>query len=66
MEWITEYRMACGQDPSTLAGDVQRLIADGWQPFGSVTVIRWGMNHSIMLVQPVVKYGLQQPEYERG
>lgn len=49
---IKAYKIVTGKDEATLAGEVNRLMADGWQPSGSPSQVR--QPYAFALVQAMV------------
>jgi hypothetical protein len=52
---IIDYAIAFETSPGALSNAVQKLIGNGWQPFGSV-VIEPGEGIQALWSQPLVKY----------
>jgi hypothetical protein len=53
---IKRYHLAFGSDPQTLEAEVNKLLAEGWQPFGQLIAAAPAENSSAPLVQPMVQY----------
>lgn len=63
MKEIKEYSVITNGDISRLIGNVQELIANGWQPYGNLVITslesKPGSENSKILTtyhQPMVKY----------
>ena len=62
MEKITDYHVASGGDANGLAVTVNGMINQGWQPFGSITILDKGSGNMprFTFVQPIVKYEVKK------
>jgi len=53
---IKRYYLVSGSDPQTLQNEINKLLADGWQPFGQMVVIEPSNDSTNRLFQPMVQY----------
>ena len=59
---ITEYCIVHDATAERLTEKVNEMIKEGWQPFGSMSVISTGTSAGVTThTQPMVPYG-QQPD----
>jgi hypothetical protein len=52
---ILEYKLVRNSDLRLFTEEVNQLIKEGWQPFGSVAVA--GLGAAVFQAQAMVKYG---------
>ena len=53
---IKRYHLALATDPEKLQTDVNKLIAEGWQPVGEIVVIHASTGSETRLCQTMVQY----------
>jgi hypothetical protein len=53
---IKRYLLASGKDPEQLQNEVSKLLAEGWQPFGQMTVAEAATASGERFFQPMVQY----------
>lgn len=51
---VEQYQAVSGSEPLVLNREVQKLISDGWQPWGSVSITNY--ENRVMYAQAMVKY----------
>lgn len=54
---ITEYYVVHNDNAELLAGKVNEMVRQGWQPFGGISTISTSANAFITYAQAMVKYG---------
>lgn len=57
MEKITAYRVVSNSWSSELSKTVNEMIAEGWQPYGSLTVMDNVFHQTMVKVQSEVDHG---------
>ena len=57
---ILEYKLVRNGDVRMFTEEVNQLIKEGWQPFGSVAVA--GLGGTVFQAQAMVKYGEKMDE----
>lgn len=50
MKKIIDYKLVCSNGPSNVTNEVQKLLADDWQPYGTP------MKNGEYIIQAMVKY----------
>jgi hypothetical protein len=53
---IKRYHLASGSDSETLETEVNKLVAEGWQPFGQLITAPPAEESGARFVQPMVQY----------
>lgn len=53
---IKRYYLASGSDPQSLQSEVTKLIAEGWQPYGTVVIAAPSGNTPERFLQTMVQY----------
>jgi hypothetical protein len=53
---IKRYLIASGKDPELLQNEVSKLLAEGWQPFGQMTVAETATGSGERFFQPMVQF----------
>ena len=60
---ITEYKIVVASNPDTLVAEVNKLIAQQWQPFGGLVVTREALSG---LLQSFMQPMIRQPKQRAG
>lgn len=64
---IVAYSVPCASSPDELSDKVNALISEGWQPFGSISVLLFPhLDYTVAAQQPMVKYESREASDERG
>ena len=53
---IKRYHLASGTDPEALQNEVNKLIAEGWQPFDQLVIVEPAAGSNARFFQVLVQY----------
>lgn len=51
---VKKYKAVCGSEPLMLNREVEKLMTEGWQPWGSISITQY--DNRVMYAQAMVLY----------